>query len=248
VASISVGIFGCGWLGRALAKRLQLHYKVYGAVRSVDSLQKLEKEKITAFKLPAKDSEFWNVETLVVAISPRQEYLKTMQQISENVKARTQQFILLSTTSVYQDDDLLITETSAVDSSKLAVEGENLFKSYWPKGTVIRLAGLMGADRIAGQWGASVVTNTSVNYVHQVDAVEIISEVIKQNIHGEIINAVAPQHPKRALIYKMNCDRFGWKIPSFMEGEEKIIAGRKSEILLRYDYKFQDPMHFWSDN
>jgi len=248
VGSIRVGIFGCGWLGRPLAKGLQSHYSVYGAVRSLASFSQLQKEKITAFQMPNQDSEFWNVDTLVIAISPRHNYLETIKEISKNVNARTQQLILLSTTSVYKDQKTLVNETSEVDASTIALQGERLFKNHFLKGIIIRLGGLMGEDRIAGQWGTPVVKDSLVNYIHQVDAIGIILEVIKQGINDEIVNAVAPEHPKRSEVYKINCEHFGWKLPMFIEGVERTVCSAKSELLLGFEYQFKDPKHFWSDS
>ena len=245
---IKVGIFGCGWLGIALAKSLQSHCLVYGAVRSLASEERLVKEKIEAFISPKHDSKFWNIDVLVIAISPRQNYIETLNQITQCVSAQTKQVILLSSTSVYKEGEELLSEVSAVDTSKVAVQGELLFKKYFPKGNIVRLGGLMGDDRIAGQWGATVLTDVSVNYIHQVDAAGIISEIIKLNIEDEVINAVAPKHPKRSEVYKMNCNRFGWTLPTFTEGAEKIVSSEKSEILLGYEYQFKDPMHFWLDS
>jgi len=247
VVCIKVGIFGCGWLGRALVKTLQHEYTVYGAVRSLTSSARLEQEHIKAFCLPQTGSEFWNIEILVIAIPPRHQYLETLTEIANNMTAKTQQIILLSTTSVYKEDKGLINEMSEVDPTKLSVQGELLFKKIFSKGSIIRLGGLMGDDRIAGQWGSKVLSDSRVNYLHQRDAVGIIEAVIKQKISDDVINAVSPDHPKRSKIYKMNCKRFGWELPTFTKGEEKIILSVKSENLLGYHYVFKDPMYFWAD-
>jgi len=245
---IKVGIFGCGWLGRALAVSLQPHATVYGVVRSLVSLEDLKSRKIEAFQNPNGASKFWSVDALVIAISPRQNYIETINQIVEYTNPQTKQVILISSTSVYKDEQRCVDELSTVDSSKVAVQGELLFKRHFPQGNIIRLGGLMGDDRIAGQWGTSTLKDVSVNYLHQVDAVGIIGEIIRQNIKDEVINVVAPKHPKRSEVYKMNCNRFGWSLPIFTEGEEKVVSSQKSETLLGYDYQFKDPMHFWIDS
>jgi len=248
VGFIKVGIFGCGWLGRALAKSLQPHGTVYGAVRSLVSLEGLRSEKIEAFQNPDECSKFWSVDILVIAISPQQNYIETINKIARYTTTQTKQVILISSTSVYKDGQVSVDELSAIDSSKIVVQGELLFKRYFPHGSIVRLGGLMGDDRIAGQWNTSRLKDVSVNYLHQVDAVGVIGEIIRQNIKDEVINVVAPRHPKRSEVYKMNCDRFGWSLPLFTEGEEKVVSSQKSETLLGYDYQFEDPMHFWSGN
>jgi len=58
---------------------------------------------------------------------------------------------------------------------------------------------------------------------------------------------VAPEHPKRSAVYKRNAERFGFELPQFKEGKERIVSGEKSSRLLHYKYRFDDPRHFWPD-
>ncbi|MCJ7766036.1 MAG: NAD(P)-binding domain-containing protein [Thiovulaceae bacterium] len=243
-----VAIFGCGWLGRALAKKLQQEHTVFAAVRSDASLQKLLEEHIYAFQNPDKSSEFWRAEVLVVSISPRHNYLETLNRLPHFLGPDLKQIILLSSTSVYAEDEGVVDETSPVKSESIAVQGEALFQKQFPQGTILRLGGLMGDDRVAGQWPSKAVQNSAVNYLHQVDAVGIIEQLIEQNIQGEIINAVAPNHPKRSAVYEMNAEAFGFELPRFEEGKERVVSSEKSRTVLGYDYRFDDPMQFWSDS
>jgi nucleoside-diphosphate-sugar epimerase len=158
-----------------------------------------------------------------------------------------QQIILLSSTSVYAGLEGVVDEATPVQSDSIVAQGEALFQKLFPQGSIVRLGGLMGADRIAGQRSAKVLQDSAVNYVHRDDAVGIIEAVIEQNIQGEIINAVAPKHPKRSVVYKMNAEAFGFELPLFEEGSERIVAGEKGRVLLGCGYRFDDPMRFWSD-
>jgi len=242
-----VSIFGCGWLGRALAKRLRPKHVVFGAVRSEGSMVQLRKENITAFQNPAPLSPFWDAEVLVVSISPRDAYLETLAQLPHIVGPSVVQVILLSSTSVYGDIGGIIDETSPIQSESIVARGEAQFKRDFPKGVIIRLGGLMGDDRIAGQWASKTLEDTPVNYIHQADAVGVIEQVIEQKVQNETINAVAPVHPKRSMVYKKNAELFGFELPQFKEGKEKVVSGEKSRRLLLYTYRFDDPRRFWPD-
>jgi len=242
-----ISIFGCGWLGRALAKQLKAKHNVYGAVRSERSMEQLRQDNITAFQNPAPLSPFWDAEVLVISISPRHAYLETLAQMSRLVGPSIDQIILLSSISVYGDAEGVIDETSPIQSDSIVARGEAQFKCDFPKGVIIRLGGLMGDDRIAGQWASKTLEETPVNYIHQADAVGIIEKVIEQMIQNETINAVAPEHPKRSAVYKRNAERFGFELPQFKEGKERIVSGEKSSRLLHYKYRFDDPRHFWPD-
>lgn len=243
-----IAIFGCGWLGRALAKKLQAKHTVFGAVRSEASMQKLRDENITAFKNPGRSSPFWEADVLVVSISPRGEYLETLEQLPSCCRPSLKQIILLSSTSVYADLEGVVDEQSPLKRESTVYQGESLFKKLFPDGVIVRLGGLMGEDRIAGQWPSKAVQDTAVNYIHQDDAVGIIETVIEQNIKNEIINAVAPKHPRRSAVYKMNAKVFGFELPRFEEGKERTVSSEKSMTLLGYDYVFDDPIAFWSDS
>jgi len=242
-----VAIFGCGWLGRALAKKLQTEHTVFGAVRSEASIQKLQEENITAFQEPGEASIFWDAEVLVVSISPQHAYVETLVQLPRLVSPAIEQIILLSSISVYAEPEGVIDERSTLKSEGSAVRGEEAFKRAFPQGVIIRLGGLMGKDRIAGQWGSKNLEDSAVNYIHQADAVGIIEAVIGQKVQRETINAVAPKHPKRSAIYKVNGKAFGFALPQFEEGRTRVVSGKKSRKLLGYEYRFDDPMRFWSD-
>ena len=244
---MKVAILGCGWLGRALAKRLQEKHRVCGAVRSDASVQKLREEKITAFQRPDKNSAFWDAEVLIISISPREDYLASLEQLPHLLRTSLKQITLLSSTSVYAGLEGVVDESTPVQSGSIVAQGEALFQKLFPQGCIVRLGGLMGENRIAGQRSAKVLQDSAVNYVHQFDAVGIIEQLIEHNIQNEIINAVAPKHPKRAEVYTMNAEAFGFELPLFEEGSERIVAGEKVRVLLGYGYRFEDPMRFWSD-
>lgn len=244
---MQIAIFGCGWLGCSLAEKLSEKHTVFGAVRSDASMQKLHQQGISAFQEPDKDSAFWDVESLVISVSPRENYLETLENLARNCGKRVKQIVLLSSTSVYGNVEGYFDEQSAVAHESIVAQGEMIFKQLFTDGVIVRLGGLMGEDRIAGQWGSTQLQDAPVNYIHRVDTVGILEAVIEQKIRNEVINAVAPKHPKRSELYKKNCVQFGFDLPRFSAGRERIVVSEKSRALLGYRYVYEDPMHFWSD-
>ncbi len=240
-------IFGCGWLGRSLAEKLSEKHTVFGAVRSDASMLKLHQHGINAFQEPDKDSVFWDVETLIISVPPRESYLEMLKKVVRNCGKSVKQIVLLSSISVYDDVEGPFDEQSTIRQEYIVAQGEALFKRLFSEGVIVRLGGLMGEDRIAGQWGSTQLQDAPVNYIHRVDAVGIIAEVIEQKIRNEVINAVAPQHPRRSELYKKNCAQFGFDLPKFSAGRDRIVVSEKSRELLGYRYVYEDPMHFWSD-
>lgn len=244
---MQIAIYGCGWLGRSLAEKLSKKHTVFGAVRSDASMQKLQQQGIGAFQEPDKDSAFWDVESLVISVPPRENYLETLENLAQNCGKSVKQIVLLSSTSVYANEEGYFDEQSAVVQESVVAQGEVLFKRLFTDGVIVRLGGLMGEDRIAGQWGSAQLQDAPVNYIHKVDAVGILESVIEQKIRNEVINAVAPKHPKRSELYEKNCTQFGFELPRFSTGRERIIVSEKSRELLDYRYVYEDPMQFWSD-
>ncbi len=242
-----IGIFGCGWLGRPLAKRLQQKHTVVAAVRSDRSMQKLRDDAITAFQDPAPDEVFWDVDALIIAIPPREDYPEALEAVAMCCRADLKQIVLLSSTSVYVDSDGVVDEASPVREETLVARGEAVFKRLFPNGVILRLGGLMGDDRVAGQWAAKRLQDGPVNYIHQVDAVGLLEQLIEQDVENETINAVALKHPKRSDVYAQNCTRFGFDMPIFEEGKGKVVVSEKSRTRLGYRYRHEDPMHFWPD-
>jgi len=220
---------------------------VYGAVRSEISLKKLKSFHIQGVVKPQDQHPFWSLKTLVIAISPRHDYLETLKQIAASSQGM-EQFILLSTTSVYGEAEGEVDESSLTDDRLVAMQGEQLFLELFEAGVIIRLGGLMGPGRIAGQWSRAEAKESPVNLIHQRDAVGIIEAVIAQEIKAEIINAVAPQHPLRSELYGKNSQRFGFSLPRFVAARGKVVLSEKSQKVLGYSYRFEDPMHFDSDS
>jgi len=272
-----ISILGCGWLGFPLAKRLLDHditSKVKGSTTSAGKLEVLNNAGIEGFlfdlnpEFSADDeivSNFFETDSLVISLPPRLSksepghYERQVECVVEKIQSSPiKQIILLSSTGVYPDLNRTVTEqdvNAPEDSgSPEMVTVENMLTSLRSDRivTVLRLAGLIGNDRIPGKYvkGKKDMSTGSlpVNYIHPEDAVGIIVTMLKEGLQSETFNVIAPLHPTRSQIYDSTCAQFGWEAPTYLESEKpenfKIISGEKLSSFYKYDFRFPDPLQF----
>lgn len=67
--------------------------------------------------------------------------------------------------------------------------------------TDLRFSSLLGYDRLPGNYLASrkevSIADVPVNLIHRDDCVEIIYELTREDVWGEVFNAYADEHPFR---------------------------------------------------
>jgi len=226
-----VSIFGCGWVGKALKKELEEKYVVNCSVRS---------------KSPYPKS-FYDVETIVIAIPPKGNYLQILREFLSAFSCN-KQLILLSSTSVYSQTKGVVKEedTQDITSPSLMLQAERLVLSICPNVVILRLGGLMGYDRIAGKYtaGKTKAHDAPVNYIHRDDVVAIIKLCIEQGVKEETFNVVAPSHPKQSEIYTKNAKIFGWE-NTYFESDEvigKVVSAGKLVEFFGYEFLKREPL------
>ena len=176
---ISVGIIGCGWLGKALAiSLLDKNISVLATSGKLENVDKLNQQSIMAqqLTLPAAAAQLaqhnvFTTHSLVIAITPqfrqgRIDYADKIRQLVKAAQQRglVQRIILLSSTAIYNGLEGKVDEDS---SPKMATEkvqilnaGEQAVlnfstqasKTGAKQGSVIRLAGLVGPERHPGKF------------------------------------------------------------------------------------------------
>jgi nucleoside-diphosphate-sugar epimerase len=176
----SVGIVGCGWLGKALAASLLEQGTSVLATSSQEcNVEKLNQQGINAQQLllpsgpeQLNQHEIFTQQCLVIAITPQfkkgqADYAIKVAQLVDAAKKRgiIQQVILLSSTAVYQGLEGVVDEsteldlaglssvqTGSMDKIQLLNSAEQAVLNFQPKGNVLRLAGLVGPDRHPGKF------------------------------------------------------------------------------------------------
>jgi len=245
-----ISILGCGWLGEPLAKKLiETGYVIKGSTTTPDKIDRLASLGIKTFLIDLDvldDSigDFLDSEILIIAIPSKNKdsFRKLIFQIE---RSRIQKIIFISSTSVYENSNNIVTEVSSVKDTSL-VEIENLFKiNRHFQTNVIRFAGLMGYDRKPGNFfpvGKKIPNPDGyVNMIHRDDCIGIITNIIKKEIWDETFNACADTHPTRREFYTSAAIELGKDRPKFEESnlsEYKIVSNQKLKTILDYQFKY----------
>ena len=265
-----LSIIGLGWLGTPLAQRLlQRGLVVRGSTTTPEKVPLLRQMGIDTYLMtlnPAPEGDLpalLDADYLVVNIPPKAGqngeafHPEQMRLLADQVRSsRIKHVLYVSSTSVYPELNREMTEADVVTSDQSAapalVQAEQIWLSLSPDRavTVVRCAGLMGGRRIPGKYvaGRTVETgNVPVNYIHQTDAVGLLTAVIEQGLTGTF-NAVAPKHPTREAIYRKSCADFGYALPTFVDPAEpvpfKTINGDKLTQATGYVFTYPDPLAF----
>ncbi|AUD03094.1 Rossmann-fold NAD(P)-binding domain-containing protein [Spirosoma pollinicola] len=266
----TISIIGCGWLGMPLAVQLlKIGYAVKGSTTSVEKLATLRQKGIDAYQLaltpePVGDlTALLNADTALIDIPPKAGKLgddfhpSQIDHLLEALrKSSVEHIIYVSSTSVYPELSRVVVEEDVTRLDESAapglVQAEQLTQQFAPDRsvTILRCGGLMGYDRIPGKYVAGRTVDSGavpVNYLHQDDAVGILTTIISQQLTGTY-NAVAPAHPTREAIYRKSCADFGYQLPTFIIPEKpvpyKSISVEKLVRASGYEFKYPDPLHF----
>ncbi|MBC6112980.1 NAD(P)-binding domain-containing protein [Pedobacter fastidiosus] len=257
----TVSILGCGWFGLALAKKLiELNYSVKGSTTTPEKLQVLREQNIEPYLISftaeeiVAEKDFFNADVLFICIPPKRnsaelkDYPNKINSIIKASKGTIENIILISSTSVYADENNNVNENSDTnpdtDSGRVVLEAENIFKNLHPDNyTIIRFAGLIGPDRNPGRFfaGKTDVPNglASVNLIHQIDAVGIACEILNKQAFGRIYNGCAPNHPIKQDFYTKTAKASGLVEPQFISEKKdwKVVESVNVPKFLGYEFE-----------
>jgi len=256
-----IAILGCGWFGLAFARKLiQLSYQVKGSTTTAEKLSKLSEEGIQPFLINftadqvTVDADFFDADVLFICIPPKRNstellnYPQKINSILVAAKGKSKHVVLISSTSVYADENKIVNETSEpnpdTDSGKVVLAAEILFKELFPENhTVIRFAGLIGPDRNPGRFfaGKNNIPNglAPVNLIHQIDAVGVAVKLLEKQAFGRTYNACSPSHPAKMELYTNAAKSAGLAEPNFIAEKKdwKIVESLNVPEFL--DYAFE---------
>lgn len=264
VQMTKISILGCGWLGLPLAKALlAAEFSVKGSTTSTDKLPLLKNAGIEPYIIALSENKtsenladfLENSKILIIDIPPKLRGSETESFVSKisNIipfveKSSVQNLLFISSTSVYSDDNPIVTEETITkpdtESGKQLLETEQLLQnSSYFKTTVLRFGGLIGEDRhpikfLAGRENLDN-PDAPVNLIHQTDCIGIILEIIVNNSWGEIYNAASPYHPSRATYYTQKALELNLVPPKFNHNQSsvgKIILTDKLVKKLNYTF------------
>ena len=264
-----ISILGCGWLGLPLAKTLlENDFSVNGSTTSNEKLSLLKNSGIQPYLISVSEDEIVgnltdfleNSKILIIDVPPK---LRTSEKENFVSKIRNlipfiekfsvENVIFISSTSVYGEDNLVVTEETELnpdtESGKQLVQTEQLLLSNSNfKTSILRFGGLIGEDRhpikfLAGRTNIEN-PNAPINLIHQDDCIGIILEILRQTqnnklVWNETFNAVTPFHPSRKEYYTQKAFEFNLPLPEFNSENltfGKTIASSKVETILGYTF------------
>jgi nucleoside-diphosphate-sugar epimerase len=260
-----ISILGCGWLGLPLAKYLvQKGNTVKGSTTSSDKLELLKSLgilpfsiNITAEEITGSTDDFLeNSEILIINIPPKlraeekENFVSKIQLLIPYIEKSTiSKVIFVSSTSVYADDNEVVTEDSfhepATESGRQLFATESILKNNSSfQTTVIRFGGLIGEDRnpIRFLAGRKNLENPEapINLIHLEDCIGIIASIIEQDCWDQTFNAVTPFHPSRKKYYSQKAVAMNLDLPEFNSSSVsngKTISSAKVQEVLNYSFK-----------
>lgn len=265
----TISILGCGWLGMPLAQSLiNDGYTVKGSTTDPGKTEILRGMGIKPFLISAeprfdhnKAEDFFKTDLLVINIPPPRRddvesyHPEQISCIAEALKRYGVKYVIfISSTSVYPNVNREVTEEDDLvpgkASGKALKKAETLLlNSTEFQTTVIRLSGLIGYDRNPRNFlkrrKPRARGDAPVNLIHRDDCIEIIKEVIRQGITGEILNASSDKNPLRSEFYKSQAGDTGINMDSFFSDrtpEYKIVNNRKLKDTLGYKFIYPDPL------
>jgi len=270
--SKTITIIGCGWLGFELGRSLvKKNYKVKGTTTNAQKLDTLKAAGIDGkvlslgHKFDGNWGDLLQTDVVVVdvppSISPQDPELP-LRQIRDAIShSKCQRVLYTSATSVYPTMNSTVTEKDAKyiespHSGTVMLELEDIFTdSDGFDTTVLRLAGLVGGNRLPGRSRAGKTVKNGgapMNLVHREDVIKSIEAVISQDYFGDVFNVCSDTHPTRKEFYTRVARKLNLELPVFEDdekGDYKIVSNEKiknelgisfGEILREADLEIAD--------
>ncbi|WP_409417794.1 SDR family NAD(P)-dependent oxidoreductase [Flavobacterium sp. PS2] len=268
-----ISILGCGWLGFPLAKAMIIKgFSVNGSTTSTEKISILKESGINPFLININRNEenppfgkstsgqveaFLNESTILIIDIPPKLRGENAESFVDKIaflipfieKSTIEKVLFISSTSVYGEANLLVTEETKPDadteSGKQLIIAEELLHSNTNfKTTVLRFGGLIGEDRnpIKFLSGKENVENPDapINFIHQDDCIGIILKIIASDSWNETFNGVAPFHPSREEYYTQKAAEKELTPPKFNHEKEsfkKVVSSAKIETVLDYCFE-----------
>lgn len=264
----TISILGYGWLGAPLAQHLlSKGYHIKASTTSESKMQSIAEAGIEPYllsldpRLSVNDFGFFQSDLLIINFPPRRrpdivpfhtEQIRSI--IQPIVEYSISNILYISSTSVYPSVQRIVTEDDILPAEKgsgqaLQIAEELLMSLPGQQTTVLRLAGLVGDDRVPGRFlaGKTDVENADapVNLIHRDDCIGVISSVIERKAFGQLFNVCMDEHPTRRQFYEAAAIKAGLNLPQFGSQSGckfKIVDSSKLKRMLGYQMRYTNPM------
>ncbi|MDP9956229.1 nucleoside-diphosphate-sugar epimerase [Epilithonimonas hungarica] len=247
-----LGIIGCGWLGTHIGERLSDRYEIFATTTTESKIEDLNKKgfntTLTNFtdKLDPEMKE-WDVASQLDAIIIGIPF-SGIRGMQVSMKDRQQnllkflgdfkgQLFLMSSTGVYPEIDKNLVEE---DKSPNEVESENFILERFHQTNILRLAGLMGGQRLLKNYNISNL-DMLVNHIHYADICSVFEKMLENNSQSKVYNVVAPIHPNKEEV--INAQK-GLPYSGERTKKGRTISAEKLIKELDFEFLYPDPRYF----
>ncbi|KQS92919.1 NAD(P)-binding domain-containing protein [Chryseobacterium sp. Leaf394] len=247
-----LGIIGCGWLGNHIAERLSNRYQIFATTTTEAKVEEFKSKgyQATLVSFPNElDTEMkeWEVakelDAIIISVPfsgirgaqiPMNDKRQNLLKFLGDFKG---QLFLMSSTGVYSQEDKEFTED---DQHAKDVESESFILEKFPQTNILRLAGLMGGERLLKNYNISGLDQV-VNHIHYADIASVIEKMLDNQSESKVYNVVAPIHPNKEEV--INSQK------GLSYDGERTTAGRTvspSKLIEELNFEFQhpDPRYF----
>jgi nucleoside-diphosphate-sugar epimerase len=265
-----ISILGCGWLGFPLATSLiSKGFAVKASTTSPEKLEVFSRAGIDPYLVhfdkiisPPDLQVLLEAETLIITIPPGRKnpdgfnnYIQMVKSICEIIpNTSISSIIFISSTSVYPNANNIVDEFSDIfpetESGKLLADSEILLRNLPVRVIILRLAGLIGPQRMPGFFfaGKTQMPNgqAPVNLIHRNDVINIIHLLIENPDASGIYNACAPSHPTKTEFYTLAAEKENLELPQFIPEKIswKIISSVRLEPELNFRFEIPSLMQW----
>ena len=253
----TISILGSGWLGLPLAKHLAKQgHTVNLSTRDTTKFPTLQRVGATPCLFDIEQITpdmigFLQANLLIINITSKSQ--TGFQNLIERiVQSPIKHLIFISSTSVYQNNNMLVTEAEGAESSASALyQIEQCFQqcSHFDT-TILRLSGLIGYQRHPGRFftkGKTVPNpDAPVNLIHRDDCIGMIVAIIEQGAWGEVFNGCADSHPTKRDFYRYASKLLNQAPPAFADSTQnqyKMVSNDKIKTQLGYQLIYPDLMN-----
>jgi len=247
-----LGIIGCGWLGNHIAEKLSDRYKIFVTTTSESKIEEFKAKgyfpTLVSFSDEASETvKEWDIAPeldaiiITIPVSGIRGKQISMKERQENLLKflgdYKGQLFLMSSTGVYPQTEK---EFSEDDQPAQEVESENFILKKFPRTNVLRLAGLMGDQRLLKNYNISGLDQL-VNHIHYTDICSVIEKMLDNQSESKVYNVVAPVHPNKEEVINAQKD-----LPYSGERTDigRTISPAKLIEELDFEFQYPDPRYF----
>jgi nucleoside-diphosphate-sugar epimerase len=248
-----VAIIGLGWLGMELALQLKNDgYSVFAGTRDKDKINKINELGLNGFNIIFDTNtcqilfnQISEIDYLIICLPPSgfDDYATSLYNIAVKFPECTN-IIFTSSTGVYEDVNSEVDEESKkIEWHPVFLAEQKLSKLLGQRFTILRLAGLIGANRHPVKYFVqrNLIPNaiSPINLVCRNDVIQAIKIVLFNGLFGEIYNIVNPKHISKKEYYLAAANELYGFEPQFDMGKKgKLVLGTKFEKAYQFNYEF----------